>query len=207
MFLYASAAFRDLGVAIILLTVMIRTVLAPLFYRSMRQQTAMKKIQHHVKAIQDRHKDDREAQGKALMDLYREHGVNPLAGIALLFVQLPVLIALYQVFLYLPSGLNQSFLGLINLADRSIIMVAIAASLQYFLGVLSMGKNMSPDDPGAAVARNMVIIGPVITVAVLYSLPAAVGLYWVTTTAYSLVQQAHVNRIYGTHTGNHPKTS
>ena len=206
-FLYQRVTSHDLGLAIILLTVLIRTVLAPLFYRSLRQQAALRAIQPHVKHIQDKHKNDKEAQGKALMELYKEHGVNPFAGIGLLFVQLPVLIALYQVFLHPPAGLEYSFLGLISLDKGSTIMVAIAACLQYVLGVMSVGKNMSPDDPAMAMARNMTLIGPVITVLVLYSLPSAVGLYWVTTTAYSLVQQIYVNRSYGTHTGRPEKNS
>ncbi len=206
-FLYERVVFQDLGVAIILLTIMIRTILAPLFYRSMRQQSAMRKIQPHVKCIQDKHKHDREAQGKALMALYKEHGVNPFSGIALLFVQLPILIALYQVFLSPPVGLDYSFLGLINLQEPSSILVVIAAFFQYVLGVMSVGKNMPPNDPGAAMMKNMIVIGPLITVVVLYSLPAAVGVYWITTTVYSMAQQAHVNRIYGTHTTSSQKNS
>lgn len=191
-FLYGSVAFHDLGVAIIILTLLVRLVLYPLFYKSLKQQQVLKKIQPHIQGIQTKHKGDREAQGKALMALYKEHGVNPLMSLALVFVQLPVLIALYQVFINPPPALTQSFLGLISLHDRSIILVVIAALLQYALGVMSMKGNAT--GPAAQTARNMVVIGPVITVAVLWSLPAAVGLYWVTTTLFSIVQQMHVER-------------
>ena len=204
-FLYSYVG--DLGISIIILTLLIRSALAPLFYKSLRQQAALRKLQPHIKHIQEKHKGNKEEQGQALMALYKEHGVNPLTSFALLFVQLPILIALYQVFLSPPPGLGQSFLGLINLQERSIILVIIAAFLQYILGVWSMGKNLSHDDPGAKIARNMIVVGPVITVAVLYSLPAAVGLYWVTTTLYSLAQQMHVNRNYGTDTANPSKAS
>lgn len=199
-FLYESVTFGDLGLAIVILTVLIRTALAPLFYKSLRQQSALRKLQPHIKNIQDKHKNDREAQGKALMDLYREHGVNPLASFGLLLVQLPILIALYQVFLSPLPDIDQSFLGLINLQERSTLMVVIAALLQYFLGVLSIDKAAPADDPAARMGRNMAVIGPLITVLVLYSLPAAVGLYWIATTAFSIAQQMHVSARYGKNT-------
>lgn len=201
-FLYEDVTNGDLGIAIIILTVLIRTVLAPLFYKSLRQQSALRKLQPHIKEIQDRHKNDREAQGKALMDLYKEHGVNPLTSFGLLLIQLPILIALYQVFLSPLPGIDQSFLGLINLQERSTLMVVIAALLQYFLGILTIDRSAPADDPAARMGRNMVIIGPLLTVIVLYSLPAAVGLYWIATTAYSIAQQMHVSARYGKNTGN-----
>ena len=200
-FLYENITLHDLGAAIILLTVIVRLVLYPLFYKSLKQQHMLKKIQPHVQAIQEKHKDNREEQGKALMALYKEHGVNPLMSLLLVFVQLPILIALYQVFRTPPPDLTQSFLGLISLHERSILLVVIAALLQYVLGVMSIGGNKNDTSPAGQTARNMVMIGPVITIAVLWSMPAAVGLYWVTTTLFSLLQQLHVERKFshGTH--------
>lgn len=202
-FLYDYIAFQDLGIAIILLTVLVRFILYPLFYKSLKQQAALKVIQPHIQRIQHEHKDNREAQGRALMALYKEHRVNPLSSFGLIIVQLPILIALYQVFLNPPAGLNQSFLNLINLNERSIIIVGIAAITQYILGRLSMGKG--GDDAAARMMKNMVVIGPLFTVLVLYSLPSAVGLYWVTTTLFSIAQQAYINKTFlphGTDTAN-----
>jgi len=193
-FLYENVTFNDLGFAIILLTVIVRLVLYPLFYKSLKQQHVLKKIQPHIQAIQVKHKDDRTEQGKALMALYKEHGVNPLMSLGLIFVQLPILIALYQVFITPPPDLAQSFLGLISLHERSILLVVLAALLQYILGVMSMAGNADDKSPAAQTARNMIMIGPIITVAVLWSLPAAVGLYWVATTLFSILQQMHVER-------------
>lgn len=200
-FLYRNVTFNDLGLAIILLTVIVRLVLYPLFYKSLKQQHKMKKIQPHVQALQEKHKGNREEQGKALMALYKEHGINPLMSLGLIFVQLPILIALYQVFLVPRPELGQSFLGLLDLHSRSFILVAVAALLQYLLGVISMAGNADDKSPAAQTARNMVLIGPVITLAVLWSMPAAIGLYWVATTLFSILQQLHVERrlSHGTH--------
>src|SRR3989338_7917009 len=97
-FLYEHPAFRDFGVAIIMLTVIIRLVLFPLFHKTAQHQRINQKLQPHIKKIQETHKDNREAQTKAMMALYSEHNINPLTPILLLIVQLPILIALYQVF-------------------------------------------------------------------------------------------------------------
>ncbi len=204
-FLYNYIAFQDLGIAIILLTLLVRFILYPLFYKSLKQQAALKVIQPHIRRIQHEHKDNREAQGKALMALYKEHQVNPFSSFGLIIIQLPILIALYQVFLNPPAGLNQSFLSLINLNERSMIIVGIAAIAQYILGRLSMGKG--GDDAAAQMMKNMVVIGPLLTIFVLYSLPSAVGLYWVTTTLFSIAQQIYINKTFlphGTDTAHHP---
>src|SRR5687767_12153083 len=90
-FLYENVTFGDIGIAIILLTIIIRLILYPLFRKSIRNQMLLQRIQPMVKRIQEEHKENREKQAKALLELYREHKVNPFSGILLLFVQLPIL--------------------------------------------------------------------------------------------------------------------
>src|SRR3989344_8721224 len=101
--LYNTVAFQDLGVAIILLTFVVRVILYPLFYHSFKNQTLMQKIHPEIQKIQHNHKGNREKQAQALMELYKQHKVNPFSGFFLILVQLPVLIVLYQLFL---KGLN-----------------------------------------------------------------------------------------------------
>src|SRR3989344_5836869 len=96
--------FQDLGIAIILLTILIRLILFPVFYKSAKDQAIMQKIAPQLKEIQRNHKHDLGKQGKATMELYRQHRVNPLTQILLMAVQLPILIALYQVFI---KGIHQ----------------------------------------------------------------------------------------------------
>ena len=98
-FLYNTVAFNDLGIAIILLTLLIRLVLFPLFYKSTRNQLLMQRIQPEINKIQHTHKDNKEKQAQAMMELYKKHDVNPFSGFLVLLLQLPVLIAIYQVFL------------------------------------------------------------------------------------------------------------
>jgi len=90
----------DLGVAIILVTLLIRFVLLPLFYKSAKDQTVIQKyVTPKIKELQQKHKDDKERQVKEMMAVYKEHKVSPFSGFLLIIIQLPILIALYRVFL------------------------------------------------------------------------------------------------------------
>ena len=191
----------DLGVAIIILTVLIRVVLFPLFYKGAKDQAIMQRLAPKIKEIQTNHKNNREEQAKALMGLYREHKVNPLSSFLLILVQLPILIALYQVFmkgLVGPDFLDLNFLGLIDLSKKSAIIVGLAAVAQYFQGKLSIisaksGKDLTPME---RMGRQMIYLGPILTIIFLYffNLPSAVGLYWLTTSLFSVIQQIIINK-------------
>jgi YidC/Oxa1 family membrane protein insertase len=91
------------GVAIILLTLVIRVLLLPLAIKQIRSMQAMQAIQPKMKEIQRKHKGDRQRQNEEMMSLYKEHGVNPLSGCLPLLLQFPVLIALFAV-LRVPGG-------------------------------------------------------------------------------------------------------
>lgn len=210
-FLYNTVAFGDLGVAIILLTFAVRLLLYPLFYHSFKNQTLMQRLQPHIQKIQHDHKGNREKQAQAMMELYRQHKVNPFSGFLLILVQLPILIVLYQLFLRgfspesfanlysfipAPAEIHNSFLGLIDLGSRSILIVVLAAILQYFQGKLSLPKKQKTDQdsPAAKVGRSMIVVGPVLTVLILSTLPSAVGLYWLASSAFSIFQQIIINK-------------
>ncbi|MDB9944441.1 YidC/Oxa1 family membrane protein insertase, partial [bacterium] len=85
----------DVGLAIILATIVVKVVLLPLSLRATETQLALKNIEPKIKEIKEKFKDKREEQARKMMDLYKEAGVNPFASILLLFIQIPVIIALY----------------------------------------------------------------------------------------------------------------
>lgn len=87
-----------LGFAIILLTILIRLILYPFMNAQMKSAKKMAALKPHMDAIQAKHKDDKKKLQQAQMDLYKEHGINPAAGCLPLLIQMPVLIALYNVF-------------------------------------------------------------------------------------------------------------
>ncbi len=208
--LYQTAAFRDLGVAIVLLTIVIRLILFPIFQKSMHHQMVMQEIQPKIKKLQEEHKGNYEKQSQAIMAVYKDHKINPFSGFLLLLIQLPILIALYQIFLNVsrpdvlgnlysfispPAELNPWLFGLINLTKPNIVIVGLAVIAQYFQGRLALPKSQEAQASQAAkIGQKMVWIAPLITLAVLWNLPAAVGLYWLTTSAFSAVQQQVVNK-------------
>ena len=210
--LYENVAFEDLGIAIILLTIGVRLLLFPLFHQTVKHQRITQNLQPEIKRIQKDHKEDKETQAQKIMELYSEHKVNPLTPLLALFVQLPIVFVLYRIFIHgfsgnaldllypsidLPESPNQTFLGLIDLGQSNMWLVGFAAIAQYIQGKLSLAKSKSRDreKPSKAekVGQNMVTFMPILTVMILYNLPAAIGLYWGTTTVFSILQQLIVN--------------
>lgn len=206
-FLYGNFSFHDLGIAIILLTLVVRVVLLPIFYKGAKDQALLQKLAPKLKEIQTKHKNDKEKQVQATMALYKEHKVNPFSSIFLLIIQLPILIALFKMFSYglgaIPD-LNPLFFGLIDLTKRNLVFVVLAAIAQYWQSKLmipkssKLTKNLSTQE---RMSRQMIFIGPLMTMLFLgvfkfggNYLPAAVALYWLTTSIFSAIQQIIINK-------------
>jgi YidC/Oxa1 family membrane protein insertase len=139
--LMAFAPGGDVGFAVIALTVLIRLALLPLSLSAARSQRAMRALEPKLQEIKEKHGENREEYAKKTLELYRTEGVNPFSGIVSIFVQLPVLFALYWVFLEpfatldiarvysftpTPDAISGSFLGLIDLASKSIVLAVLA---------------------------------------------------------------------------------
>jgi len=209
-FFYNTIAFRDLGASIILLTIFVRLILFPVFKKSAEYQLAMQVIQPKLKAVQEKHKEDKTKQTEAMLALYREHKLNPFSGFLFLLIQLPILIGLYRIFLFhlkpggfndlysfiaAPASLNTTLLGLINLNEKSIILVIVAAALQYVQARISIRKNKGGTMSDAEkTSRYMAFVAPVLTLVIFANLPAAVSLYWSVASAFSIVQQVFINK-------------
>ncbi|MBL7053198.1 MAG: membrane protein insertase YidC [Candidatus Portnoybacteria bacterium] len=206
--LYNTVAFNDLGIAIIILTVLIRLFLYPLSKKSIQSQKAMSVLQPKIKEIQKKYKK-KEEQAQAMMDLYKEHKVNPITGCLPILIQFPILIALYRVFftglnpeqlnlLYSfvskPDTLNFVFLGLIDLSQRSIVLGLLAGFLQFIQSKMmlpvstSKGKKSDGVDFSNIMTQQMTYFMPLITVFIALSLPAALPLYWVVITLFGIIQ-------------------
>ncbi len=109
---------NNIVLAIIALTILIRVALFPLMAKQQRSAQEMQAIQPKLKKLQEKYKNDREALAQAQMQLYREHGINPLMGCLPLLIQLPILIALYQAIIYALAGTPTQ---LIELSGRLLI--------------------------------------------------------------------------------------
>lgn len=210
-FLYNTISFQDFGIAIILLTIFIRLLLYPLFQKSLRAQKQMAEIQPHIKQIQNDHKDNKEEQARRLMELYREKGVNPFSGCFPIIIQLPILIALYQVFLKIfdpaqmnflysfitrPDVVNQTAFGFINLAEKSLILAVLAGVSQYFQALTMPQSNASvasaktqEPDMAKILSYQTKYLFPVLIIIFSWNLPAALPLYWTVLNLFAIVQQ------------------
>lgn len=181
------------GLAIILLTVLIKIALYPLTVKQMRSMVIMQQLAPKVKEIQERYrqKDPQKMQQK-IMELYREHNVNPMAGCLPLLIQLPILIALYRALLYFnyADPAHARFLWIKNLSqvgDPYYILPLLAGLTTYVLS--RMTTNMS--DP---TQRTMLIVMPIFIAWISATVPAGLALYWVVFNAVGIVQQYFVNK-------------
>ena len=202
---------HDLGLGIIALTVVIRFIFLPLSIKSQRSQRALNAINPHIQAIKEKHKNDQAAQGAAMMQLYKEHNINPLAGCLPLLIQLPILISLYQVFIaglkpqslvmlypfvYNPGAINPLFLGFISIAGRNVFLAILAGVLQFIQAKQSMAY-MKASAGGAnpqiaALNTQMLYFFPIMIVIIGWNIQAGLILYWITTTLFSIGEQLYL---------------
>ncbi len=195
-FIYHNFAFKDFGLAVIILTLIIRLILTPLMWKGAKDQSVLQKIQPQLKKIQNEFKEDKEKQMKEILALYQKYKFNPFSGFLILLIQLPILFALFKIF---TSGLKETvfdnfyFLGLIDLKKPNQILVFLAALCQYFQGKISLPKTESLN-----ISFNfnqiMVWLGPFLTLMVLMNLPSALSLYWFISSLVSIGQQIYINK-------------
>lgn len=213
--IYNTIPGHDLGMAIILLTLLIRVVFVPLSLKSLRSQKAMAEIQPKIKELQDKHKDDKQALATAQMALWKEHKVNPLSGCLPILIQIPVIWALYKVFIdgvkqenlsglysfvHNPGILGHIGLGFLDLAQKNPVMAIMAGVLQgiqsYLTTRLQKSSAAGGNDMAAQMTKQMVYVFPVMITFIAWSLPAGLVLYWITTTAFAIFELVYIRRKY-----------
>lgn len=204
---------HDVGVAVVISTIVVRFVLFPLSRRAVQAQLAMKKISPEIEALKKKYKDNSPEQSRAIFDLYKERGVHPFAGFVLILIQLPILLGLYWVFsrgglpiintslLYsfvpVPAAVNMSFLGLVNMSARSIPLAITAAVSQFIYTRLSMGPSEKSSPVEASLSGDMArsfevqarYILPALVGVIGFSLAAAAPLYWTTSNTFMILQE------------------
>ena len=208
--LYQYLPGHDFGLSVILLTVLIRLILYPLMSQSLKSQKALSGLQLKIQEIQKKYVGDKEKQAKEMVDLYQKEKINPFSGLILVFLQLPILVALYQVFwrglrpeeminLYSfvaqPGRINSTFLGLVNLAETSMILAILAGVFQFFQTLYQnkVGTGQAKTDKfSQAFQKQMIYFLPIFTILILLRLPAAISLYWIVTSLFSIIQQYFV---------------
>jgi len=210
------------GLAVVLFTCVIKVIIFPLSQQSIKTQFEMKQIEPEINNIKTKYKDDKKLQAEKTMELYKIRGINPFSGIFLMLIQLPVLIALYWVFLKgglpeidqttiysftkIPSVINMNFFG-VSVADKSVIfalLVAIAQFLQMQITIPKTNKVDTKDGktPGfgdeLAKSMNMQMkyVMPIIMFFIARSFPLVVSLYLITSSLFAIGQELYLRKRY-----------
>ncbi len=206
---YNVIPVQDMGLAIIALTVFIRLLLIPSFQKSLRSQKELQQIQPKLDELRRQHKDDKEAQTKAILEFYKQHKVNPFSSCLPLLLQLPILIALYRVFLVglngniagdlysfigNPGEINTNFLGLIDLQKTNLLFAFLAGGFQFVQSkMIAPPAGLAPKDKTASLmSAQFTYFMPILTVIIAMRLPAGLSLYWVVTTLFAIAQQYYI---------------
>lgn len=174
--IYHVLPWQDLGLAIIILTILIKLLLAYPNFKALKSQKALSDMQPRMNALKEKYKDDKEELGRKLMEFYKENKVNPFSSCLPLLIQLPIIWALYRVFfggltvdesgilvteelahlypqlaeIYSSTALNLTSFGFIPLADNGAWYLALAAAAaQFFSSKLLSKKKPAINTPGA----------------------------------------------------------
>lgn len=177
------------GIAIILLTILIRVVMLPLTLKQYESMKAMQKLQPKMKELQKKYKDNKERLSKEMMSFYKEHKFNPLSGCLPLILQLPVMFALFQMLMDkdLSKILSkESFLWINSLTDKDPIMVILIVVTQLYQQL------MVTTDPQQ---KNMMLPMTLFMGLIAFNMPAGVLIYWVTTNIVTIIQQLIQNKL------------
>jgi YidC/Oxa1 family membrane protein insertase len=203
--------FHNYGISIIVITVIIRVLFLPLTVKTMvsmkRVQVKMEKIKPKMDALKEKYKDDKAKQNSELMKLYSSHGINPLSslgGCLPLLIQLPVFIALYDVFLHSIDLRHSAFLWISDLSEPETLFDIPFIGVPFRILPLVMGvswflsQKMTPMAMGGneqmQLQMKMMQFMPIIFTVLFWGLPSGLVLYWTVSNILSIGQQIYVNR-------------
>lgn len=208
----------DIGIAVIVLTIIVKLILFPLSLKAVRTQLKMKTIQGKVKELQDTYKDNREELGRKMLALYKEQNINPFSGFLLILIQIPIILALYWVFaranfpsinmeiLYsftpVPDTMNVVFLGLADITQAKHAILALGAAITQYLQARFAFPKPEPkkegeestfkDDLAKSMSIQIKYVMPVIIFFFAYNLIGAISLYWMVSNLFSIGQELYV---------------
>lgn len=187
--------FRSGGVAIIVFTIIIKTLMLPLTIKSIRSSKAMQELTPKIKEIQKKHGNDRQAASAAQMALYQQHGVNPMAGCLPMLIQLPIFFGIYRAIYPLSnSGVGHwadSFLWLPKLGDPDpwFILPVMAGLFQFVQARMMRPANQKVTDPQQKMMNTMMNFMPFSVILFGANFASGAVLYWAVQAIYSVVQQ------------------
>ncbi|MCR5833666.1 MAG: YidC/Oxa1 family membrane protein insertase [Selenomonadaceae bacterium] len=180
------------GLAIILLTVLVKILVYPLTKKQFKSMKAMQRLQPEMKKLQEKYKKDPKVMQQKMMELYQKEDVNPMSGCLPMLIQMPILMGMYYTLFNLDyGGAAPSFMWLPSLSEPDpYYVLPLLAALTTFLPQ----KMMSTTTEQNPQMKIMMIIMPIFIGWISLSFPAGLVLYWVTMNVVQIVQQWWVNR-------------
>jgi len=187
---FAHSFVRNWGLAIILVTFLLKLLFYPLSEKAGRSMARMRALAPRMKALQETYKDDRTKLGQATMELYKAEKVNPVAGCLPMLIQMPVFLAFYWVLLESVEMRQAPFFGWItDLSARDPFFI-----LPLLNGLAMWGQQkLNPPPPDPMQARIFQLM-PIVFTVMFSFFPAGLVLYWVTNTGLTILQQWNINR-------------
>lgn len=208
-FIYNILPGHDFGLAIIVLTAVIRVIFFPLSIKTVRSQKALSQLNPKMQEIKQRLKGDSAAQSAEIMKLYKDHNINPLSGCLPLIIQLPILIALYQAFIaglkpenlsllygfvLNPGVIEKISFGFMDITSKIPLLAVLAGVAQFGQAWVAKAQNqgLGVSKEMAALNKQMLYFFPVMIIVIGWNLPAGLVLYWITTTIFSILEQVYI---------------
>ena len=213
-FLVSVIPGGDVGVAVIVLTIIVKVILFPLSQKSIESQAQMNILAPELNKIKESGAS-KEEQARLTFELYKIHKTNPFSGCLLVLIQIPIIFALYYVFfkginfqngilysfIHIPAHMNMIFLGLIDISKKSLILAILAGISQYLQAyympkpAVSSGTKASFQDSFTkSMNTQMKYVFPFIVAFIAYSISGAIALYWITSNLFMVGQQIYVKK-------------
>lgn len=207
----------DVGIAVIVLTVLVKIVLFPLSQRSIESQAQMNILTPELNKIKTSGAS-KEEQARLTFELYKKHNTNPFSGCLLVLIQIPIIFALYYVFLkginfqngvlysfvHIPAHINMIFLGILDISQKSLILAILAGVSQYLQARfmpkpapssnLNKGGNSFSDNFAKSMNTQMKYVFPFIVAFIAYTISGAIALYWITSNLFMVAQQIYIKK-------------
>ncbi|MEZ4210777.1 MAG: YidC/Oxa1 family membrane protein insertase [Candidatus Paceibacterota bacterium] len=214
-FLVNSIPGGDIGLAVILLTLIIKFILLPLHRKAIVSQIKLKQLEPKINEIKEKYTDKQEQAAKTF-ELYKQEKINPLSGCLPILIQLPIIFALYKVFLNgfdfssaehlysfikSPESVNINFLGFFDLTAKNLFLSVLAGITQFFQIDLAVKRNPQTKNDGTMQAnisnmmsKQMRFIMPVFVGFISYQISGAIALYWSVNNIFTTVQEVLINK-------------
>src|SRR3989338_6490007 len=210
----------DVGIAVLVLTLIVKLAMLPLSEKAVATQLTMKQYEPELNNIKTKFKDNKEAQAQAVLEFYRKNKINPLASLLVILIQIPIILSLYYVFykgglpevntdlLYSfvskPEEVNMHFLGLIDIGQKSAflaVLVGVTQFIQMRLAIPALpprekkdGAPSLKDEMARSLNMQMRYIMPLFVAFIAFTISGAVGLYWTTSNLFAIAQELYLRK-------------